>query len=204
MLRKIILSICLITVSILAQADAMNDFLRRLPTNPPAASQADNLGAFVQSLPEQSIVEQWVREVALFPLTDRQVSLIVREVYASAQFAELDPRLIMAVLRTESRFNARAVSREGAKGLMQVIPRYHKDKLAGRDVYEPRTNIQVGTQILSDCFKRNKASTLHALSCYSGGGGAKYAKLVHGFNTDITSYVKENARRPIVMASAGD
>ena len=48
----------------------------------------------------------------------------------NAQRFKLDPRLIMAVIHTESFFNPLAISKSGAHGLMQVIPRH-----AGREAY---------------------------------------------------------------------
>ena len=41
----------------------------------------------------------------------------------------MDPLLILAVMAVESRFNPIAESVMGAKGLMQVIPKFHQDKL---------------------------------------------------------------------------
>jgi len=49
----------------------------------------------------------------------------------------------------------------GAKGLMQVIPRFHQDKLdalGGEDsVLDPMTNIMVGARILKDAVRRGGA-----------------------------------------------
>ena len=66
----------------------------------------------------------------------------------------VDPLLIIAVIAIESRFNPIAESIAGAKGLMQIIPKYHTEKFAEyggeRAVFDPVANIRVGAQILKD------------------------------------------------------
>lgn len=84
----------------------------------------------------------------------------------------LDPLLIIAVMAVESRFNPIAESVMGAKGLMQVIPRYHVDKFreyGGEKyaVFDPETNILVGTQILKDYIAQT-GSLNGALQMYVG------------------------------------
>jgi hypothetical protein len=84
----------------------------------------------------------------------------------------LDPLLIIAVMAVESRFNPIAESVMGAKGLMQIIPRYHVDKFrvyGGEKyaVFDPETNILVGTQILKD-YLAQTGSLNGALQLYVG------------------------------------
>src|SRR3954467_7883704 len=71
--------------------------------------------------------------------------------YRAALEVGLDPLLVLAVISVESRFNPVAESVMGAKGLMQIIPRFHRDKLdtlGGDDAaLDPETNILVGTRI---------------------------------------------------------
>lgn len=66
----------------------------------------------------------------------------------------LDPLLIMAIIAVESRYNPIAESVAGAKGLMQIIPKYHGDKLGEyggeKAVFDPATNILVGSRILKE------------------------------------------------------
>lgn len=70
----------------------------------------------------------------------------------------VDPLLILAVVAVESRFNPVAESALGAKGLMQVLPKYHQEKLAqhGGDaaLLEPALNIEIGTRILREYLHR--------------------------------------------------
>jgi soluble lytic murein transglycosylase-like protein len=84
---------------------------------------------------------------------------------------QLDPLLIIAVISIESRFNPIAESVKGAKGLMQIIPKYHTDKLqefGGVDsVFDPETNIQVGAQILKE-YIRMTGNVGIGLQMYAG------------------------------------
>ena len=83
----------------------------------------------------------------------------------------VDPLLILAVIAVESRFNPIAESVMGAKGLMQVIPRFHQDKLdalGGEDsVFDPMTNILVGARILKDAVRRG-GGLMPGLQLYNG------------------------------------
>jgi hypothetical protein len=96
----------------------------------------------------------------------------------------IDPLLILAVMAVESRFNPIAESVMGAKGLMQVIPKYHQDKLeehGGEDsVLDPMTNILVGTRILKDAMRRG-GGLMPGLQLYAGAfddEGQQYAQKV--------------------------
>jgi soluble lytic murein transglycosylase-like protein len=97
---------------------------------------------------------------------------LVTIAHAAGQQIGLDPLLIIAVMAVESRFNPIAESVQGAKGLMQVIPKYHLDKFreyGGEKyaVFDPETNILVGTHILKDYI--TKAGSLNgALQLYVG------------------------------------
>lgn len=83
-------------------------------------------------------------------------------VFVAAQAAggqmNLDPLLIVAVIAIESRFNPFAESVVGAQGLMQVVPRWHQDKIPeGRGaltLFDPKTNVQVGAQVLRESIRR--------------------------------------------------
>jgi soluble lytic murein transglycosylase-like protein len=83
----------------------------------------------------------------------------------------LDPLLIIAVIAIESRFNPIAESLSGAKGLMQIVPKYHTDKLeeygGEKAVFDPVANIKVGSQILKD-YIRLTGNLGIALQMYAG------------------------------------
>lgn len=89
---------------------------------------------------------------------------------AGAQFS-LDPLLILAVMAIESSYNPIAQSVMGARGLMQVIPKYHPEKLephgGEQALLEPTVNILVGAQILRE-YQRRLGDTEAALQMYAG------------------------------------
>ena len=91
---------------------------------------------------------------------------------------DLDPYLVYAVIREESRFKSRALSHSWAHGLMQIIPstgRIICRKLgisyARWKMYEPRVNIQMGVWYLADLIKRFDGNIELAVAGYNGGPG---------------------------------
>jgi len=94
---------------------------------------------------------------------------------AHADRHEVDPMLVAGLIRQESIFQADAVSRAGAIGLMQVLPKTGK-KLARREkikynrkkLYEPEYNLRLGTLYLADLV-RTLGSYESALAAYNAG-----------------------------------
>jgi Transglycosylase SLT domain len=80
----------------------------------------------------------------------------------------LEPTLMLALITVESRFDIFAKSQAGALGLTQIIPYWHQDKLKGLDVYDPKTNIDVGANILSQFKFQSNNNINNALKRYNG------------------------------------
>jgi soluble lytic murein transglycosylase-like protein len=95
----------------------------------------------------------------------------------------IDPLLILAIIGVESGFNPFAESAMGARGLMQVIPRFHLDKLpkgkSVRHLFDPAVNIRVGVHVLEEAIRRRGGLTA-GLQSYAGSSdsGGRYAKRV--------------------------
>lgn len=87
------------------------------------------------------------------------------------QERRVDPLLIVAIIGIESGFNPFAESAMGAQGLMQVIPRYHQDKLpegtGDRPLLDPAINIRVGVDVLKEAIQR-RGSLIAGLQYYAG------------------------------------
>lgn len=88
----------------------------------------------------------------------------------------VDPLLIVAVIGVESSFNPLAESVMGAQGLMQVIPRYHAEKLpaaarggraAATALFDPVINVRVGTRVLHE-YIRSTGDVVGGLQQFAG------------------------------------
>lgn len=106
------------------------------------------------------------------------------EIQKQAQAHHLDPALVAAVMRQESKFDPQAVSHVGAKGLMQIMPstapdiaRMAKRKISKDDLFDPATNILYGTTYLRYLLDRFQNETATALAAYNAGPNAVSAWL---------------------------
>jgi hypothetical protein len=135
---------------------------------------------------------------------------LVYAVHITGQKNGVDPLLILSVIAIESRFNPFAESEMGAKGLMQVMPQYHQDKLAkvgGEDaVLDPVINILVGTQILKDCIRRGGGLEA-GLQLYAGAFGdpeSQYAQKVMAEKDRLNQALRRSIKQPSRAAAVAD
>jgi len=85
------------------------------------------------------------------------VQRVIPTAYGAAQMYGLSPTLVLALIAVESRFDPDAMYR-GARGLMQVVPRWHPKVVAeigGRAaLFDIEKNILAGTRILDEYISR--------------------------------------------------
>ena len=107
-------------------------------------------------------------------------------VHAAAATYGVDPNLIWAVMREESRFDPDALSHAGARGLMQVIPATQMwiaeemgEDMAPGDAYDIETSIRMGAWLLDFLTTYFDGDQELALPAYNAGAGA-----VEGWQSD--------------------
>lgn len=81
---------------------------------------------------------------------------------------QLDPDFVNSVIRAESNFQARAVSRKGAQGLMQLMPGT-ASQLGVADPFDPQANVEGGTAYLSQLLDQYHDDPIKALAAYNAG-----------------------------------
>ena len=143
-------------------------FLNHIPSIAAFRLTADPFAATTTAGPIQAgaaltAVEREQRAVTEFiakryRVADTAVAGFVATAYRAGAEHSVDPLLILAVMAIESRYNPVAESVMGAKGLMQVIPKYHLEKLMDHGgehaLLDPDVNIAVGAQILREYYRR--------------------------------------------------
>ena len=87
----------------------------------------------------------------------------------------IDDSLVYSVIKVESKFNKKAVSKRNAKGLMQIseiTQNWAQEELGLEiiDIFDPETNIKIGCWYLNKLFKEFNDLDL-VITAYNGGSG---------------------------------
>lgn len=102
-----------------------------------------------------------------------RVSLL-KTIHAESTRAGLSPSLVLAVIEIESSFDRFAVSRSGARGLMQVMPFWKKEIGHPQDdLFYPPTNLRYGCTILQYYLQQFDQELTPALAQYNGSLGIR-------------------------------
>lgn len=116
----------------------------------------------------------------------------------------LDPDFVASVIKAESNFKTRAVSKKGAQGLMQLMPGTAA-QLGVSDPFDARANVEAGTAHLSALLDLYHDDPIKALAAYNAGAHrvkqyngvppyhetqAYIAKIIHDFNTKKRAQMK--------------
>jgi soluble lytic murein transglycosylase-like protein len=137
------------------------------PTPAPGPIQA-SLAETAREREQQAVAEFIAKR---YRVADEAAAQYVASAYLAGAQHSVDPLLILAVMAIESSYNPVAESFMGAKGLMQVIPKWHQEKLLDHGgeqaLLVPEVNIQVGAQILRE-YQRRFGDTETALQVYGG------------------------------------
>ena len=117
---------------------------------------------------------QWVSASTKNRVSIDTATQYVRAAYKAADKWNIDPLLLLSFMKAESNYQAKAGNSYGARGLMQVVPRYHREKIEKRNILDYKTNIDVGAEILNEYLQLHKENFHVAMKRYSGGAGKAY------------------------------
>jgi soluble lytic murein transglycosylase-like protein len=97
----------------------------------------------------------------------------------------IDTQMLMALVEVESGFNTHAISRKGARGLMQLMPatavRYGMRQV--RELHDPARNLDMGTRHLKDLLTLHGGQWALVMASYNAGQGAvsKHGQRIPGY-----------------------
>lgn len=150
-------------------------------SSPAALTQPDpQLVALVQKAADDKadFQDDYDRQVWLSSMSLRMLDLVpdpkernqlLTMIHAEATRADVPPQLVLALVQVESKFDAYAVSRAGAVGLMQIMPFWLK--LIGRpedSLVHTQTNLRMGCTILKYYLTKSHGDIREALQRYNG------------------------------------
>jgi len=134
-------------------------------------SKKEQLSAIVQPILPKSFEERLVDYIMSNSNMEYTTAhKLAHSILLNSEAHNIPVNLVLGVIKVESNFKQYAISNAGALGFMQVMPRWHYDKIAkmeDKNIYSPHTNTALGTKILHDCLKKHKSVKM-ALQCYNG------------------------------------
>lgn len=124
-------------------------------------------------------------------------------VAAAASRYGVDAELISSVMEVESHFDAKAISRKNARGLMQLLPETAA-RFGVKDIFDPQQNIDAGTHYLKELLQLYNNNLTLALAAYNAGpekvqkygNVPPYRETVSYVNQVKRKYQKSKAAKP--------
>lgn len=98
----------------------------------------------------------------------------LNEIRKKLNTKDIDPVMIISLMRQESSFNPAARSPVGALGLMQLMPataRRFQRRVRRKQLHEPQKNIELGTKYISYLMERFENNIVYTLAAYNAGEG---------------------------------
>lgn len=148
------------------------------------------------------------KDLSPAPATARTVAASTPDLHSAIAGASaetrVDPDLISSIIRAESGFNARATSRKGARGLMQLMPDT-ASRLGVKDSFDPSANVQGGTRYFNQLLESYHNDMAKALAAYNAGPQrvAQYHGIppYHETRVYVAKVIRDFNRRKLTQTS---
>jgi soluble lytic murein transglycosylase-like protein len=105
----------------------------------------------------------------------------------------VDPNLVRAVVKVESNFNSNAVSRTGAMGLMQLMPKTARE-LKVKNPFDAQQNVDAGVRHLKYLLENYNGDVNLTLAAYNAGEGAVRRSAGVPHYSETQDYVRKITR----------
>lgn len=135
--------------------------------------QSDSFAAMARQMNQPDLelrasevaAQHGTRLTGLFPVPD----------YRPAGGFRVDPSLVLAFVRQESRFQSKAVSSVGATGLMQIMPgtaNYLDSSVDRSDLKDPTTSLDLGQRYIAELLDKMNNNLIETMAAYDSGPGS--------------------------------
>lgn len=119
--------------------------------------------------------------------------LPMKEVFeAAAEKSRVSLPLLLAIARTESHFDPRAISKAGALGMLQIMPKTAEQEgaLPGTDLFDPEKNLPLGAKHLAGLLSAYNGEEIYAIAAYNAGSTAVNRWLTRYQNLDPLLWIE--------------
>lgn len=136
-------------------------------------------GAVDMSKGRQNLENRPLQKEAPFVFAEEKISYVQNKkedilfgsiIQQAADRYQVDPALVRAIIMAESGCNPKAVSKKGAKGLMQLMPKT-AESLGVKDSFNPEDNINAGVYYFKKLKNQFNGNIELALAAYNAGSG---------------------------------
>ena len=125
-----------------------------------------------------------------FELNEDKIKKYQNIIEDISSYYQIDPNLVHAIIIAESNYNPKAISRKGAKGIMQLMPST-AERYGVKSIFDPVDNIKGGIKYLKDLLLIFDGDLRYALAAYNAGENmVKYYNGIPPFK-ETKEYVKK-------------
>jgi hypothetical protein len=194
------------SVTRLYLSDSASGYIE-IPTDQIERFEADKTLPLPSSTPAQVKPMPAAMTASSQPVDARSQRIIDRQsvdamVNGAGQRHQIDPDFINSVIRAESGFNNRAVSKKGAQGLMQLMPGT-ASQLGVANSFDPNANVEGGTKYLRELLEKYNYDVPKALAAYNA--GSRRVDQYHGVppyfetQTYVAKIIRDYNRRKLAQ-----